>query len=94
MKVRLELREFSTDKNVSKKKEKIVTQTHCPGFFNLRSIGVDRNLEVNSEEEDDIDDAFMGQMRNMNVSGAAKVNVSSGGGKGKQMPDQTTSEIK
>jgi len=49
---------------------------------------VDRDLEVHSEEDDDIDDAFMGQMRQMNVSLAK-------GTKGKEkdqaMPDQNKS---
>ena len=82
MKVKFELRQFSTEKNVSKKAEKLVGQTHYPGHFHLRILGVDRDLEVNSEEDEDIDDAFMGQMQNMNVSSARK---------GKDTPDQTTS---
>jgi len=81
MKVKLELRTFSTEKNVSKKKVKNVIQTHYPGAFNLRVIGVDRDLEVNSEEDDDIEDAFVGQMQNMNVSG------NKGKGKDQSVPD-------
>ena len=82
MKVKFELRQFSTEKNVSKKAEKLVGQTHYPGHFHLRILGVDRDLEVNSEEDEDIDDAFMGQMKNMKVSSDRK---------GKDTPDQTTS---
>ena len=82
MKVKLELRQFQTTKNISKKKTNNVTQTHCPGTFNLRILGVDRDLEVHSEEDDDIDDAFMGQMSQMNVSSAK-------GTKGKEK-DQAT----
>jgi len=63
----------------------IVTQTHYPGRFHLRIVGVDRDLEVNSEEDKDIDNTFLGHMKNMNVSGEK------GKGKDVNMPDQTTS---
>ena len=86
MKVKFELRQFATDKNVSKKKEKIVSQTHYPGHFHLRILGVERNLEVNSEEDEDIDDAFLGQVQHMNVSEGNKSK-----GKESTTADQTTS---